>query len=179
MDVREVRGIHEIVETTQRICVVRIRAGLDLAEVSIIPVRQSRDIKHRLAKTDPDEAVSLGCAIPLDDAARRRLVVGMSRHVHALAAAIEMPPVIWTHDPAVLHLAKRQRCAAMGAEILPGLDLAVLRPPQDYLVAQQPGSHRRISGDILRARNHMPLIHQRQVVQRLAVPVTLVNSAET
>ncbi len=73
----------------------------------------------------------------------RRLELRQRRHVHAAPAALELPAVVGTFEPATFHAAERQARAAVRAAVDEGMGTAGIAPPEDERLPEQVRRERR------------------------------------
>ena len=90
----------------------------------------------RSAEADPDEIVffsDVECFGASADRWRQRRV---RRDVDALAGGIVLPAMIWADEAVILRAPAGKLCAAMKAQILPGVDAFAAAPEHDVITEE-------------------------------------------
>src|SRR5205823_9164205 len=93
-----------------------------------------------------------------------RALLGMRGDVHALSLVAIRPPVIGAFEAvAANHVSQREARAAVQAEVAP-CEVLVTRPPEDQVLAEQPGRDRAAAREVLDPGDRVPVLDQNGVV---------------
>ena len=118
MHVRFVREVHQVVDQ-QAIVAANVVEPARERPVGIVNPVGSVDFfgvrTRRISRPHPDEAVALDDRIAWN---RRKALHTLPRHCHGLAVAAHLQAVVAAYELAFAHPSQRQRCAAVGAEVL-------------------------------------------------------------
>ena len=168
VDVREVRGVDEVLDGPKSVGAIVVWPRLELAERRIVPLEKGRHVVIRIAQRHPNPIVFFFDAMDECAGLLGRRLVRMGRHQRTRPLAVIAPAVIGADDLAVLDPSHGEPGAAVDAQVLPGHHPALVSP-HDEVLAEEAHLHDLAFTHVLGARHHVPVVDQKGIPVRLVL----------